>query len=468
MHRGMAMLCEGGQPCLESALSCFDLAFRLREPLAAGGNPLYRYNLAGVCIQRADTLARRRAPGDGEASIAAYNRAITLLAAALGPAVGNRLPLGDPGTRSEESLGSLSLVDSPPEPRVGGRAPEAEGSLFPRGRRRMPAAVQGGPPSFGELMRRRLAIAWLNRGATLVAEGSAPKLREALRSFSRALDLLDSGGASAIADDSSAARLAAAAWAGRAEVRVRIGDRKGALVCARAAIDRAAVAEKRDPEAAAAGLKARHLCCLAAGPLLARTSSLNDTDERARLDEAIDAAEDGLKLARSWRGTQGEVRLQPFHLELFRFCAHAYAAYQPQFLIEFLRDYLPMASAGQVGAWRRIASEATRVALSRLARDGFAALATGGAERPLALFKELRRLEFGMSAGAGQRCSSFRGGAGTVGSRTDLFSRDLLRTERHEAAPFRAGADLRPGVPAENNVLAGALRECDADPSRPS
>jgi len=226
---------------------------------------------------------------------------------------------------------------------------------------------------------------WMNRGDVLARLGGADNLSASLAAYDRALALLQ---ALPVGEHPLFLRRLTLAWLNRGTTLLEQGSPASlneARRCAVSTIALTADSEKRDPDAAAIGMKARQVLCLSAARGLAGQEPGGGPD--ARVDEAVDAAEESLELARHWRTN---LRFQPLVTEFFRFGAQAYARLQPQFLAEFLRENLPLAPAGTEKEWHRIATQAVRIALGNVAREGFATLAAPGIDRTLETFRELR------------------------------------------------------------------------------
>ena len=178
---------------------------------------------------------------------------------------------------------------------------------------------------------RRLALAHQNRGLALqLAEG--PGSEEASDSFRKAIEVLESDAALPIDDREF---LLATVHANLANT---LADQKDgdAEAIAQLALQLVKETEKRDANAAEAGLKSRHVLCR----VLA-----NRLDSLERVHDATDAVDDGLELARHWE-KKGVSHFRGIAYDLFRFGSRVYSRYQPQFLQEFIRENLdPMRSS---------------------------------------------------------------------------------------------------------------------------
>lgn len=243
------------------------------------------------------------------------------------------------------------------------------------------------------LFARRHALAWLNRGVVLLAQNAPEPLPKALRSFAEARRILDAPDAARIPAEEL---LSASVWANQADALARLDARDVARDHARRALALIAETEKRDPEAAVIGMKARHALCRSAAPLLAHPRG--DAARETPIAEALAAAEDGLALARQWPENS---RLQASARESFRFAAQACARRQPRFLAGFLRENPSFASAAANPESRLIAIQAVDTAFGLALADGFAALAAPPIGPTLALLRELRETAAGLRAPAG-------------------------------------------------------------------
>jgi tetratricopeptide (TPR) repeat protein len=185
---------------------------------------------------------------------------------------------------------------------------------------------------------RRLAMAHQNRGLAMQLQGSTA---EAAASFTRALGVLDLSHSEQVSDKDY---LQAAIWTNLAGAHVDQGERSwpAARHAAERAIALVAEREEHDVESAAVGLQARHVMCRALATRLQLAAGVTADD----LHAATDAADDGLRLARLWE-QRGVTLFRGIAHDLFRFGARVYAAYQPQFLDEFVADNLDPAQSSQ-------------------------------------------------------------------------------------------------------------------------
>jgi tetratricopeptide (TPR) repeat protein len=203
---------------------------------------------------------------------------------------------------------------------------------------------------------RRLAIAHQNRGLALQALGGASHI--VVWAFVDAIAVLEHADAGQVEDRDY---LLAAATVNLAKALLLEGT-PVAGVLARQAVVRALGLvkdlEEESADAAQVGLTGRHLLCriIAAGGLAdpARAGAVEED-----VHEATDVADEALDLVRRWE-RRGPTRFRAIASDLFRFGAHVYAIYQPQFLAEFVADQLDpgRSSAGYVdSAEMRAAAE---------------------------------------------------------------------------------------------------------------
>lgn len=306
MKEGIRLLEEPGPEAVSAALRCFDHALELRRRLPIETSAMLRYGLAACWLNRGDALMRLEPPEQTQLALRSYDEALALL---------RDLPLH-------------------------------EDARFPR----------------------RLAIAHQNRGLALQAT-STPVITEAIREFSKAIEVLEHEHAAQINDR---LYLLAAVWMNLANARLAetsVQGDKEAEEAAQRAIALVADLETNDVQIAEVGIKARHVFCRA---IAGRLSRVIDTDARVTSDihEATDAADEGLALARGWE-RKGVVRFRSIANDLFLFGIHVYAKYQPQFLSEFVSENMEPArsSSGYVeSAAMRLAAEK---GLDRIAAAGY-------------------------------------------------------------------------------------------------
>jgi hypothetical protein len=189
---------------------------------------------------------------------------------------------------------------------------------------------------------RRLAIAHQNRGLALAAYGHP--VSEAIAAFTEAIAVLEAEHSASITDRDY---LQAAVWMNLANARAASPAAESApwaRTAALRAIALAAPLEAEDEAAAEVGLKARHVLCRVMARHLAGAAAAGQTMAED-VHEATDAVDDGLGLIRRWE-RKGVARFRGLAYDLFRFGSRVYAAYQPQFLDEFVRDNVdPVASS---------------------------------------------------------------------------------------------------------------------------
>jgi tetratricopeptide (TPR) repeat protein len=221
--------------------------------------------------------------------------------------------------------------------------------------------------------RYRLALASVHRSSALLSLGRPEALGDAIASFDTAIRLLASA-----PGDPSHRLLCAVAWAGKAEALARVECWADSEAAAHAAF--ASAAAEPGPDAATVAVKAALTLCVCA----ARASTGGGAD---RPDEAIERAEDGLRIATRWTS---DVRVCGMIPDLVSLAADAYARHQPHFVVEFLDDYLPLVgSVTSPTRARGIAVRAVATAIGTLAGRAFP---TGdAAEDVLSVFRTLRR-----------------------------------------------------------------------------
>jgi len=224
------------------------------------------------------------------------------------------------------------------------------------------------------LFLKRMVIAWLNRGVTLLAQGS--DLSEAERSLKQSIALLEHAQAVAIIERS---QLLGCAWMNMANTLLRCQPPRliESRECARAALKQLAEVEIVDAVSAEAGLKARHVLCQVIVRLAVERRQ-DDSFIKDLLIEAMDAVDDGLKLAREWE-LRNVTRFRALAGQLFSFGVRAYQMCQPQFLVEFISESVdPQVSPGAnvtgkmyleaLGALWRELRESQRNGFARLTR----------------------------------------------------------------------------------------------------
>jgi hypothetical protein len=280
MKRGIAFLEEPRREAPIDALHCFDEALELRRRVPADHSSFQGYLLAACLLNRGDALVRMGDVGPLAAALASYDEGIDVL---------RRLPL-------------------------------AEDARFPR----------------------RLAMGLQNRGLAFNARGHEGDTDRAAASFRDALAVLDESHAEGIDDRQY---LRAVVWLNLANLRARQASNdahEAAREAATRAIEAVAGLENADPNAAAAGLQARHVLCRVCANNL--SSAASDEAMPADVHEATDAVDEGLDLVRGWE-QRGVAAFRPIAFDLFRFGARVYARYQPQFLDEFIADNVNAAAS---------------------------------------------------------------------------------------------------------------------------
>ena len=215
---------------------------------------------------------------------------------------------------------------------------------------------------------RRFALAHQNRALVLMMLDPS-HIHEAIVAFRSALAVLALDEAAAIPDR---AYLQAAIWLNLANAQLFDSSDAGAMSVRQAAANAISIVsaiEAGDADAAEVGMKARLVTCHV---LAARLSE--PVDGRARADDvhdATDAVDEGLSVARQWEQL-GVDRFRGLASDLFRFGARVYAAYQPQFLEEFIAETLDPAASSSAFVesleMRAAAEEAAQI-LSGAAHD---------------------------------------------------------------------------------------------------
>jgi hypothetical protein len=177
-------------------------------------------------------------------------------------------------------------------------------------------------PAFVE----RLVLAWLNRGT---ACGEAGETGAALESFARAESLLAEWGREVTPRRRF---LHAMLHVNRARVRLDAGRADEAWNDARAGLERLRALEPGEGEIAQAGVRARSVWCQALAALLDRPAGA----ERAGdwIAAATDAAEEALAIVKR------HGLAEPWVADLVRYGAKIYRVCQPQFLREFIDEWL--------------------------------------------------------------------------------------------------------------------------------
>lgn len=212
-------------------------------------------------------------------------------------------------------------------------------------------------PAHPEL-RNHLGAAWLNRGHALRQTGDAADLADALHSHRQAIAILRD----LPLDAAPAYRVnLAGAWLNLADTLTLFADPAAcneALAAARHALALTASGETTDAPLGELALMARRAALIALGRLLA--SAEPDTTA-ALVTETGELVDSGVALARRWHPPAASVPTS-LAVRLFRFGAEFYRRHQPQFLAEFLLENLD-APRGAPAAW------ASSTDLHAIARD---------------------------------------------------------------------------------------------------
>lgn len=330
MHRGIALLQSRDREQLREAIHCFDQAIELRRQLPLGENPEFRYALAAGLINRGEALSMLGDAENAAEAVKSHSEAIEL----------------------------LQLL----------------------------------PPDGNALHLKRLAIAWINRGVALEIQGDAPALAEAVSSFQKAIDLLEN---SPHAADPQFAFVMAGARINHGNTLLRSsGDSAAPAACesAEKALSLLAGSDPRDQAAAGAGFKARHVLCRS---LVAMLAAAPPGDESTRLDltgRITDAVEEGLRMQRDWEKA-GVTAFRPLATQLFQVGTLVYERSQPQFLADFLLDYLdperPTCIVPVDKAWLAFADESLARVRGQFPVSDFQFLATEEGRRGLEILARL-------------------------------------------------------------------------------
>ncbi len=194
------------------------------------------------------------------------------------------------------------------------------------------------PPADDPRFPRRLATALQNR--VLARRRQDPHAWTAVPDLIRALNVLETSAGG------SADVMLAAIWVNLADAQlaepVESAWRR-AIESAQRALDLLGSHEDADVDAAAVGLKARHVCCQAAARRLAH--AVDGAQAGPALHVATDAADGGLALIARWEA-RGVARFRPFTEDFFEFGRRVYGAFQPQFVAEFEADHGRKSTAG--------------------------------------------------------------------------------------------------------------------------
>ena len=279
MKRGIAFLDEPRREAAIDAMHCFDEALELRRRIPPDHSPFQGYLLAACLLNRGDALVRMGDVGPVATALASYDEAIAVL---------RQLPL-------------------------------AEDPRYPR----------------------RLALGFQNRGLALQARGRDGDGDLAAASFAEALAVLDQEYSVGIEDRAYVRGVVHLNLANLHAARQSEDAPVGARHAAMRALESLAGLETTDPNAAAAGLQARHVLCRVCAFRLSQTV---DDEMPEDVHEATDAVDDGLELVRAWE-QRGVPHFRPLAYDLFRFGARVYARFQPQFLDEFIADNMNAAGS---------------------------------------------------------------------------------------------------------------------------
>jgi hypothetical protein len=301
LRHGKAAEALGTEAALVEAVRAYDAALALLRAEPPGGGNDVRYELARVWMNRA--RARQKA--------------------------GNRAGFADAVLAYDEAIAAGSLL---------------------------PIATH---PDY----RNCLGAAWLNRGQVLLQLGDPASLPAAIRSQEKAVELLRP---LPIDRDLDYRLNLAGAELNLANALLIAADPttlERARCAAKNAVVLVSAGEDATAQLADLGLKARRALCEALGRLLFAAAA-DEATVRELADEASDAVDTGLGVARRWE-QRGVPHFRPLAGRLYRFGAQLYQLHQPHFLAEFLLENLDPASAP--AAWTASA-EFQEIALTTVTR----------------------------------------------------------------------------------------------------
>ncbi len=231
---------------------------------------------------------------------------------------------------------------------------------------------------------RRVALAHLNRASAMLRLAGTPGSGEAIRSFDAAISTLGSTGDLMGQEE---LMIVASAWAGKADALGKSGEMDSSRSCAENARALVSPFESESRDAAIVGLKARIAICANSCRGLVR--------DGPELGEAIETAEDGLRLASRWGG---DAAIQPLFRELFRFGTQAYAVHQPHFLGEFIREFMGPERPQDEDSLRRISNHALSLAIGRVAGTAISSVGKADLGESIETLGELRRAKEGLGS----------------------------------------------------------------------
>ncbi len=371
VERGNRLRSQGG-PRLGDALGAYDEAVALLAPLCESPTSPIRDDLASAWTNRGIALLGAAFPRRLEDAVRCFDSALEL-----------RQPLlaqGNPWHRYNLMGVWVNRGDALAAFGDGGRIDDAilcyDEAL---------ALGLGLVAGLSEEFPRRMAVAHLNRATAMRRLPGSRRLEDACRSYDCALAALGPQGQT----PSRPNRLIlAAACVGKAEALGASGANVDARSCARRGLEFALPLESDRRDAAVVGLKARLVLCACASRGMAKPQSpVSGSDGIA---EAIELAEHGLRLAGRW---DGDPEFQPLIQELFRFATQAYAQRQPHFLVEFIREFLPLAQPGLAEPMRLISAQAVARAMGNVAAEGISSIGRASVGDTLATFRELRQAQ---------------------------------------------------------------------------
>jgi hypothetical protein len=359
------ILRDRGPSETDGALEAYEAACALIAPLCSSETSLFRDDLASAWTNRGIALSAVGSASTLEQAVGCFDQAVKLrtpLIASDDPwfrynLVGVWINRGDAQARLGHSRGPADAIHSYNEAIRIGQALDL---------------------GFRLEFSRRLALAHHNRGEAMVCSAERESLREACRSYEASLEIL-------AATREGEGLLAASSWVGKSEALGRLGEQEAARTCARRSMELTSPFEPTHRDAALVGLKGRLALCASFSRELLRIGT--SAGRKSEVAGGLDAADDGLHLALKWRSDTG---FEPLARELFRFGSLAYAILQPQFLREFIQEFVALLGPQSETGFKLIAIEAVNEAIGRLAAKGIASEGLTGGD--LDTFKDLREM----------------------------------------------------------------------------
>ncbi len=190
----------------------------------------------------------------------------------------------------------------------------------------------------------RVAVAWMNRGHTLMAMDTPESIARAGQSFQSSMDILRSHPQAE--SQEHVGTLACALMCHAAScIEQDAGNAEAVAAGTREALTLVRSFEAESLFATDVGIKSRHLLCRALATLLDHTKpDLPAAQEW--MTEVTDTVDEGLALERHWE-QRGIRDFRPICADLFRFGIRVFLLKQPHFLAEFIVECLdPEVSPG--------------------------------------------------------------------------------------------------------------------------